>query len=244
MSQPLSQRLNYHPDPRDLSFAHRKVGMRLDLIRSKVDFKDKVVLDLGCSGGFFSFSLAKDAKKVIAIDGDPEIIKRNKAIQKDLGIENIEFIHGVISKEFIDSLENIDVTIFLSVYHHMLSISDAYDWNQGQNEGARNQFIEALNSKTNTLVFEIGFPNEGYEWCERIPKYEPNWNEWVKQNVFRGKYKSVDVSEVPMNLGWINKSIVSKLSTPYKQDSDFLRKIKNVFKFDARDLRRIYFGKK
>lgn len=244
MSQPLLQRLNYHPDPRYLAIADRKVAARLDLIKSKVDFKNKVVLDLGCSGGFFSFSLTKEAKKIIAIDGDPEIIERNKKIRKDLAIENIEFIQGTISRELIDNLEKIDVTLFLSVYHHMLAISDAYDWNQYLDANSRDAFIDALNCKTDVLIFEIGYPNEGYEWCNRLPSYEPNWDEYVKQSVFRGKYKNVEVDLPSIKINWFNKNIVSKLSTPYKEDSYFIEKIKALFRFDARDLRRIYFGKK
>lgn len=236
--------MQYHPDPRRTDASDRKVMTRFDHIRARVDFKDKTVLDLGCSGGFFSFNLAQEARMIYAIDGDLEIIRRNMEIQLDLGIKNIEFIHGVISKELIESIGPVDVTLFLSVYHHMLSLSDAYEWNDGMNSHTTDAVINAISSITDTLVFEIGDPNEGYEWCARLPRHDANWDAYVFDNVFRGRYKAVEVSTPPFKMNRVLRYIASSLSTPYKEDTWLIGKIKRLLGFDPRDSRKIYIGRK
>jgi len=244
MTQPLQQRANYHPDPRVRGGSDRKVFSRLDRIKSKIDFKDKVVLDLGCSGGFFAFELAKTAKKVIAIDADSEIIERNRNIQNELELNNVEFVCAPITAETILKIGKVDITLFLSVFHHMLALSEAYDWNNGMNPQAADSVIAAVNGVTDTLVFEIGYPNEGYEWCERLPHYGPDWDTFVINHIFQDRYQSVEASAPVLELNWLTRHLLSRLSTPYKRDTRLIQIIKQLFRYDSRDLRKIYFGQK
>jgi SAM-dependent methyltransferase len=244
MTQSLYERLSYHPDPRTSSGSHRKVDARFNFIRRKVDLQDKVVLDLGCSGGSFSFAAAQTARHVIAIDGDPEIIARNKEIQNELGVKNIEFHHHIIESATIDQVGLVDVTLLLSVYHHMITASQAYDWNTCNTSDEADLAIEAINRNTETLCFEIGYPDEGYEWCERLPNFGADWDDYVREHVFRGAYRSVDIGPAPTPVSWFAKGILSKLSTPYRRDVVLIQKLKSLFRFDARDLRKIYIGRK
>jgi len=244
MTQPIDQRVSYHPDPRTATKSDRKVMSRLAFITSKVDFKDKVVLDLGCSGGFFAFEIAKVAKKVIAVDGDPEIISRNKVLQKELGRSNIEFICAKISADTIKRVGEVDITLFLSVFHHMLTVSDAYDWNHGVNSDDISEVLSALNQYTSNLVFEIGEVNEGYEWCERMPKETIDIKKFVLKEVFKDAYLDVNVYNRSEDINFFNLYIVSKLGRAFKRDSRIISIIKRVFQFDARDFRKIYIGKK
>ena len=244
MTQPLQQRINYHPDPRSVKNSDRKVMSRLTFITSKVDFKDKVVLDLGCSGGFFAFELSKVARKVIAVDGDPEIIKRNRALQKEMAITNIEFISSEISSDTIEAIGEVDITLFLSVFHHMLTASDAYDWNFGVNSDDIDKMLSTLNQNTSTLVFEMGEVNEGYEWCERMPQDSLDNKNFVIEKVFQGAFTDVDVYNRLQNINFINASIVSKLGRAFKRDTRIISIIKRLSQFDSRDLRKIYIGKK
>ena len=244
MTQPIVQRMNYHPDPRAVSSSDRKVKSRLDFILSKVNFENKVVLDLGCSGGFFSFELAKIAKKVVAIDGDPEVIKRNRELQRELGINNIEFICSPISAELIADVGNVDVTLLLSVFHHMLTMSDAYDWNNTVDLEHRNQMLSALNETTSCLVFEMGEVNEGYEWCERMPALSADNDYYVHNEIFKKNYKDISVFDGPVNVNLINRYLISKLSQNFKEDSRMVSILKRLFGFDARDLRKIYIGRR
>ena len=244
MTQPIEQRVNYHPDPRESTNSDRKVISRYKFITSKVNFKDKVVLDLGCSGGFFTFKISKVARKVIAVDGDPEIIKRNRALQKELAITNIEFICSEISPDTIKGIGEVDITLFLSVFHHMLTASDAYDWNHGVSSEYIGKILSTLNQNTSTIVFEMGEVNEGYEWCERMPKDSLDNKNFVLEKVFQGAFNDVDVYNRLQNINFINSSIVSKLGRAFKRDTKIISIIKRLSQFDSRDLRKIYIGKK
>ena len=58
-------RFDYHPDPEKILSGHhrggslRRVDARKGAILNLVDMNGKTLLDLGCSGGYFGFSLAK-----------------------------------------------------------------------------------------------------------------------------------------------------------------------------------------
>ena len=77
MAQPKIDRLNYHSTHRNLFYGGtgRLTKERLNLILENVDIKGKRILDLGCSGGYFTFNLSAKAKHVMGVDGDYEIIK-------------------------------------------------------------------------------------------------------------------------------------------------------------------------
>ena len=242
MTQSLEERLGYHPDPRQPGRGHRPTEPRLDLIKSKVDFRDRKVLDLGCSGGFFSFELAKIARQVIAVDGDAEVIERNKAIQRDLGITNIEFVHASIDADLVHRVGPVDVTLLLSVYHHMLTRSAAYDWNADATTRASGDVIDAIADETQVFIFEIGLPNEGYEWCARLPDFGPDWAEYVRRTIFRGRFGKVEAVRPRTRMSWINRQLVSKLSRPYKEDGIFVQRIKSALRYESRDFRTVYFG--
>lgn len=244
MTQTLRERLNYHPDPRCPPASDRKVSARVELIQKKVDVTNKVVLDLGCSGGIFSFALARRAKRVIAIDGDAEIIERNRAIKNDLNLANVEFVHAAIDSGLIESIGRVDVTLFLSVYHHMLAVSEAYDWNAGCTHEAASQLIDTINNATNVLCFEVGYPNEGYEWCTRLPPYGDDWDKYVVDNIFKGAYRSIELLDPPTKVGWLNRHFVSRISEPYREDSALVQRVKGFFGYDPRDLRKLYIGRK
>lgn len=242
MSQPLAERLDYHPDPRSAAGAGRQINPRLNLLFNRLDFRDKVVLDLGCSGGAFAFELARKARKVFAVDGDAEVITRNRDIQKELGIANIEFLHARIEPDLLRRLGPVDITLFLSVYHHMLTVSEAYDWNEGSTPAGARDVLLAIHDITNTLVFEVGYPDEGYEWCERLPSYGEDWDAYVRESVFQGRYASVEVHQPPSGAHWLNRRVVARLSRSYRQDGRPLQHLKSFLGFDARDFRRIYIG--
>jgi len=244
MTLPLEQRLNYHPDPRNPSASDRMVQARLDLITDKVDFTGKVVLDLGCSGGGFSFELARLAKKVIAVDADAEIISRNRAIQQELGRGNLEFICARIDADLIRRIGPVDVTLLLSVYHHMLTRSEAYDWNAAMAPWSAAEILNAIHANTHVFVFEMGYPNEGYEWCKRLPDFGQDWDDYVLRTVFQGRYASVEVHRPAVRVCWFNRYIISRLSRPYREDPWVVQKVKSLMKFDARNFRKIYIGAK
>jgi len=230
MTQSIDQRLAYHPFP-DAQRRHRalrRVKRRFEAISHCIDISDKTVLDLGCSGGYFSFQAAKKARSVLAVDGDKEIIKNNQIISEKYGFNNLNFQHAEITRKFINSLPQFDVTLFLSVFHHMLTASSAYDWNLGNNKEIAFNTLSAIRANTKTLVFEMGYPDEGYEWCNRMPKMGPSYKEWIIKNIFELDFERIQVINSPSYKGF-GGYIRSLLARQYKGNSIVTRIRRRVF---------------
>ena len=140
-------RLNYHPVPWEQGRpkGSRKVAGRWSLISGHCDLDGATVLDLGCSGAYMSFRAAETAARVVGVDADAEIIERNRGLAAQRGLDNISFVHGRLSPELILDLPRADFAFFLSVFHHMLVGSAAYDWNpeatQAQDVGRMMVFV-------------------------------------------------------------------------------------------------------
>jgi len=72
--------------------------------------KCKVIVDIGCGIGFQSFAFAKTCKKVYAVEIDTEKIKLAEKNAQELGIKNIEFIHGdALSDKVIKQLQEVEI---------------------------------------------------------------------------------------------------------------------------------------
>ena len=123
-------------------------------------------------------------------------------------------------------------------------MSDAYDWNQGVYTNDISRMLSTLNQHTSNLVFEIGEVNEGYEWCERMPKASLDSTKFVQEEVFKSAYREIDVYNRLEDINFFNLHITSKLGRAFKRDSRIISILKRVFQFDARDFRKIYIGRK
>jgi len=242
MIQPLEQRLQYHPSPQAKHpWSMRKVDRRLDAILQHVDVEGKSVLDLGCSGGFFSFRLSRLARSVLAIDADAEIIERNREMTHRYNYYNIDFQCAKITPALIRTLPDSDVTLFLSVFHHMLTISDAYGWNDRFTQQEAFESLSLIRAKTQVLVFEMGYPDEGFEWCQRLPAMLPTPRDWIIKNVFDPSFRTIQIIESPSYTGiWGGiRERVARLKT----STSIAAKItQHLFSIDPRDNRDIYLG--
>jgi len=78
-------------------------------------------LDLGCGTGIFSLELARFSKLVIAIDGSEKMINIGQKAAKDVSVNNIDFIKGVIPKVLDDIKDkgHIDLVIASSVLEYI-----------------------------------------------------------------------------------------------------------------------------
>ena len=248
MTQPIQHRLNYHPDPRTRLQKRlwqwlqgrpvRKVDQRLRAILQKVDVKDKLVADLGCSGGYFSFKIAEKARHVWAVDADAQIIERNRAIARKHGYQNITFVCDCISPQLVESLPQMDVTFFLSVFHHMLTASDAYDWNRAEDMPSATGIFSALAPQTQTLVFEMGYPDEGYEWCNRMPSLSPSPQVWISQ-MLGEHFDTIDILPSPVYSGLLGKVHYS-LARQSLPGNLLKRAVQRLCALDPRDARAIF----
>jgi len=245
MTRRVEDPLGYHPVPHKRLWrrGQRRVEKRLTAILRHADLRNKSVLDLGCSGGYFSFSLSRIARYVLAIDADAEIIRRNQKIAAEYGYGNITFLHANITAELVESMPWFDVTLFLSVYHHMLTASQAYDWNKANTSDDVLGTMTAIRAKTQVLIFEMGYPDEGQEWCERLPEMAPTPREWIIQNIFASDFDRVQVVPAPDYEGlWggVKKTVAQRRIGI----SLIARVLRRLFSIDARDGRDIFIGTK
>lgn len=242
MSQPIKDRLNYHSTHKNtlLRRPGRLVEQRLKQIQRNINLKGKTVLDLGCSGGYFSINLAKDAKQVVGVDADKEIIHQNKELVRRLGINNVEFFHAALTPKYIKSLPEYDVVLFLSVFHHMLATSDAYSWNSNKSSEEAFEALLAIRKKARMLVFEMGYPDEGYDWSSKLSFMSPDPVSWVMSNIFGDEF-TVEVLPPPALrgvIGWVRRLALYKS----KNNGLFWRGIRRLFHVDVRDKRHLYIG--
>jgi len=80
--------------------------------------KDKHVIDIGCGSGRFSIALSQlGAKKVTAVDINPQGIEIGKRFAKELNISNVDFIeHNILELPFED--KTFDFVFSKGVLHH------------------------------------------------------------------------------------------------------------------------------
>lgn len=220
----------------------RDYQRRLEIIESEVDFSGKRVLDLGCSGGFFTFSLASKAKEIVAVDADPHMIERNNKANEKLGYDNITFLNREITPAFLEELPKFDVVLFLSVFHHMITGLSTYDWTDSA--GSENAFsvLEQIRKTADIVVFEMGGTDEGFHWCNELAARVRAHDKWVTTNVFSSEFRDVKKLRGAAYSRWPFNKLPSlrKIVPVNRYGKRMLREIS----VDIRDFRPIYFGKK
>ena len=78
--------------------------------------KNKDVLDIACGDGYGSFYLSNEAKKVVGIDIDPEVIKSAQNFYK---ANNLTFIKGSASKIPINGNSLFDIIVSFETIEHI-----------------------------------------------------------------------------------------------------------------------------
>lgn len=85
-------------------------GLHSDL--SRIDFKDKTVVDLGCNFGYFTFFARRQAARyVLGIDIDRRIIRGCNLLMKMYDYDGIDFLVGDITK--INGLGRFDIAMMI-----------------------------------------------------------------------------------------------------------------------------------
>lgn len=134
---------------------------RMVYMKSKVDFLNKSVLDIGCNMGYFLFDiLDAGAKKVTGYEGKPlcgEFLDR--AIELLNEKNRFEFYNTYFN--FNEMKEKYDVVLLLNVLHHL---GDDYGDKTLSMEKAKHNIIEQINSLSNhtsILIYQMGFNWQG-----------------------------------------------------------------------------------
>jgi ArsR family transcriptional regulator len=78
------------------------------------------VADLGAGEGTLSQLLAKNARKVIAIDNAPKMVEFGSRLAKEHGFKNLEYRLGEIENPPIKE-NSVDLAIFSQALHHAIN---------------------------------------------------------------------------------------------------------------------------
>lgn len=236
MSQAIDQRLGYHTHA-----SGRSQSTRISLLLEQVDFEDKIVFDLGCSGGGFVFSLAKYARYVTGVDADPAVISQNEIKLRSSEKSNIEFVHAKLSGH-MPFLKANDVTLMMSVFHHMVNGSEAYDWNESSSLHDALAIVHEVRDKTDILIFETGLETEGFDWCSSLPYDRNSLVDWVTDNIFGADFEVTVYSNPTFGglFGRLRLLLASKVLHGVR-GGNLLRRL---FGVDVRDLRPIFIGRR
>ena len=243
-------RLNYHPVPWESGRPRgsRKVAGRWSLISTHCDLRGATVLDLGCSGAYMTFRAAELAARVIGVDADEEVIARNRRLAAERGLDNVEFINAGLSPELIGELPRADFTFFLSVFHHMLVGSAAYDWNPEATRAAEvNQLMAAVARRSHALVFELGEPHESHEWAARLPDMSPSPAAWITEHLLEPHYREVSVLSPPDlrgPIGWLRRQLHFRAPRWESTMAPHARIIRKLIDHDTRDARHLFIARR
>ncbi len=104
--------LGLHGGPRKSSDRVQMLGL------DKVDFEDKLVLDVGCAGGYFlRYALANGAKRVVGIDIDKGELEAAFHVGNWLGYYNTDYVLTDVVENKINGM--FDITLLLSMNFHI-----------------------------------------------------------------------------------------------------------------------------
>jgi ArsR family transcriptional regulator len=82
------------------------------------------VADLGCGEGYLTIEAARWARRVVAIDRSPDVLKRGKELARRRGVKNITWKRGELQKAPIDD-ESMDLVLLSQALHHADEPGDA-----------------------------------------------------------------------------------------------------------------------
>src|SRR5881392_1416525 len=84
----------------------------------------QVIVDLGAGEGTLSQLLAKNARKVIAIDNSPKMVKFGSQLARKYGIKNLEYRLGDIEDPPV-AKNSVDLAILSQALHHAIHPQEA-----------------------------------------------------------------------------------------------------------------------
>jgi predicted RNA methylase len=136
---------------------------RLSPLLESIGIKDKTVIDIGCSDGYFCIETAKlGAKHVHGTDVDEVRIKRANLVKEVMNIENVSF--DAISLYDSSTEEKYDVALGLGLLHRVPDIEAC---------------IEYLGNVADTLVLEFKMFKDSRNICYN-PQQETKSNSYNK----------------------------------------------------------------
>lgn len=137
------------------------------------DFRGSA-LDIGCNLGFFTLALAERGCLAVGVENERLVHRVCQLQAAILDRSEATFIRGLLDLRLCRNLPRFDVTLFLSVFHHIVR-------EQGL-EPATEIARLLLDKTTKVLFFETGQSNETESsWAHCLPAMEPDPRSWITE---------------------------------------------------------------
>jgi len=134
-------------------------------------------IDLGSQLGYFCLRLAERDWVCMAVEREERTHRAAQLISKATGIDGVTYRNLEVNPDNVDNMPTVDVTIFLSVWHHICAAHGL--------SSAKTLLSQVLEQTNKICFFETGQSNEPYtpgtDWIHEIPSMEPNPTEWIEE---------------------------------------------------------------
>lgn len=140
------------------------------------------VLDVGCSVGFFSFSLAEDGHLVLGMEMHPKPLKWYRKVKEKVAMPAAALWEMPVTPQNVHTLPTVDVVLLLSVYHAWCVVYGA---------DVATEMLRVLSTKARTWMFfeTAEHPHAKAEYLAALPKAMGETPESVltwERNLFLG----------------------------------------------------------
>ena len=158
---------------------HMLNPLRLEYISSRLEIKNKKILDIGCGGGILSEELSKMGAKVTGIDSSKKSINIAKKHAKEQDLE-IEYINGSILDA--SNLGSFDCIICFEMIEHVDDPKKLIEKIGTISQKRSNLFMSTINRNLKSFVFAKIFaeyvlnvvPKGTHQYAKFITPYELN----------------------------------------------------------------------
>ena len=172
---------------------HKLNPLRLEYILSRIEIKNKKILDIGCGGGILSEELSKMGANVTGIDSSKKSINIAKKHANEQDLE-IEYINGSILD--VSDLGKFDCIVCFEMIEHILNPKKLIEKIETISQKRSHLFMSTINRNLKSFVFAKIFaeyilnivPRGTHQYAKFITPYE--LNNMLEQHDF--KINSID----------------------------------------------------
>ncbi len=158
---------------------HKLNPLRLKYISSRLEIKNKKILDIGCGGGILSEELSKMGAKVTGIDSSKKSINIAKKHAREQNLE-IEYINGSILD--VSSLGNYDCVVCFEMIEHIHEPKKLIEKIGTITQKKSHLFMSTINRNLKSFIFAKIFaeyilnivPRGTHQYAKFITPYELN----------------------------------------------------------------------
>ena len=102
-----------------------------------------VVVDFGCGPCYYTIEIAKKAKRVVAVDLSPEMLKKAQHKAEKAGVKNIQFLQSNGTNIQLEN-SSVDLILLVTVYHEV-----------GESQAVLAEFSRILKATGKLVIVEV-----------------------------------------------------------------------------------------